>query len=123
MAPSTPTVVAPSSPPQAPPASAGFASLIIADIPVLFAAFRGKRFALLWRGSRDGFGARDFHVRCDGHAPTLTLIQDTRGTFSVSSRPWSDMVALVMWFSRHDAGCPSPTEDHIIKPTLSRFRI
>jgi hypothetical protein len=23
--------------------------------------------------------ARDFHARCDGHAPTLTLIQDTDG--------------------------------------------
>jgi hypothetical protein len=40
---------------------------------------RGKRFSLLWRGSRDGFGARDFHVRCDGHAPTLSVILDTDG--------------------------------------------
>jgi hypothetical protein len=63
--------------PSAAGAPAGFASLIVADFPVLFAELRGKRFALLWRGSRDGFGARDFHRRCDGHAPTLTLIQDT----------------------------------------------
>jgi hypothetical protein len=34
---------------------------------------------LLWRGSRDGFGVRDFHGRCNGHAPTLTLIQDIVG--------------------------------------------
>jgi hypothetical protein len=40
------------------------------DFPALFAEFRGKRFALLWRGSRDGFGAPDFDGRCDGHAPT-----------------------------------------------------
>jgi hypothetical protein len=58
---------------------AGFASLIVADFPALFAEFRGKHFTLLWRGSRDGFGAHDFHGRCDGHAPTLTLIQDTEG--------------------------------------------
>jgi hypothetical protein len=58
-------------------APAGFASLIVADFPALFAEFRGKRFMLLWRGSRDGFRADDFHCRCDGHAPTLTLIQDT----------------------------------------------
>jgi hypothetical protein len=63
-------------PPQAP---ARFASLIVADFPALFAEFRGKRFTLLWRGSRDGFGARDFHGRCDGHANTLTLIEDTEG--------------------------------------------
>jgi hypothetical protein len=78
-APSAPAVAAPSSPPQAPPAPAAFASLIVADFPPLLAEFRGKRLALLWRGSRDGFGARDFHKRCDGHANTLVLIQDTVG--------------------------------------------
>jgi hypothetical protein len=54
-----------------------FASLIVAGFSALFAEFSEKRFVLLWRGSRDGFGARDFHGRCDGHAPTLALIQDT----------------------------------------------
>jgi hypothetical protein len=34
---------------------------------------------LLWRGTRDGFGAADFHRRCDGHPNTLTLIADTGG--------------------------------------------
>jgi hypothetical protein len=70
-----------SSPPAVPlpPPRAGFASLIVADFPALFAEFRGKRFTLLWRGSRDGFGARDFHGRCDGHANTLTFIEDTEG--------------------------------------------
>jgi hypothetical protein len=37
------------------------------------------RFSLLWRGSRDGFAARDFHRRCDGKSPTLTVIRDRRG--------------------------------------------
>jgi hypothetical protein len=54
-------------------------SAIISDFPEVLAEFRGKRFALLWRGGRDGFGARDFHDRCDGHANTLTLIEDTKG--------------------------------------------
>jgi hypothetical protein len=65
--------------PASPQATAGFASLIVADFPALFAEFRGKRFTLLWRGSRDGFGARDFHGRCDGHANTLVLILDMEG--------------------------------------------
>jgi hypothetical protein len=64
-------------PPQTRPA--GFDSAIVPQIPALFADFNGKCFTLLWRGSRDGFGARDFHGRCDGHANTLTLIKDTDG--------------------------------------------
>jgi hypothetical protein len=65
--------------PASPQVPAGFASLIVADFPKLFAEFRGKRFTLLWRGSRHGFCAKDFHWRCDGHANTLTLILDTAG--------------------------------------------
>jgi hypothetical protein len=49
-------------------------SLIAPDFPPLFDEFRLKKWGLLWRGSRDGFGAGDFHRRCDGHANTLTLI-------------------------------------------------
>jgi hypothetical protein len=47
------------------PAPVGFASLILVDCLALFAEFRMKRFWLLWRGSRDGFDARDFHNRAD----------------------------------------------------------
>jgi hypothetical protein len=65
--------------PASPQAPAGFPSLIVADFPALFAEFCGKRFTLLWRGGRDGFRARDFHARCDGHANTLTFIEDTAG--------------------------------------------
>jgi hypothetical protein len=50
--------------------------VIVPDFPVLFAEFRWKRFMLLRHGSRDGVGARDFHRRCNGHAPTLPQIQD-----------------------------------------------
>jgi hypothetical protein len=54
-------------------------SLIVSSLPPLFDEFREKRFVLLWRGSRDGFRARDFHGRCDGRANTLMLILDTDG--------------------------------------------
>jgi hypothetical protein len=54
-------------------------SMIVSDFPEIFAEFGGQRFSLLWRGSRDGFGASDFHSRCDGHANTLTVILDTDG--------------------------------------------
>jgi hypothetical protein len=64
-------------PPAAPPLSPPLDSLIVSSLPLLLDEFRGKRFVLLWRGSRDGFGAEDFHGRCDGRANTLTLILDT----------------------------------------------
>jgi hypothetical protein len=65
--------------PTVPQGPAPFASLIVSQFPALFAEFRGKRFSLLWRGSRDGFGADNFHGCCDGHANTLTFIEDTEG--------------------------------------------
>jgi hypothetical protein len=67
----------PPGPPSPPPGR--FESLIVSDFLDIFAEFRGKRFSLLWRGSRDGFGVRDFHSRCDGHANSLTVILDTKG--------------------------------------------
>jgi hypothetical protein len=52
---------------------------------------------LLWRGSRDGFRAIDFHGRCDGHAPTLTMIEDTRGNIFGGFTP-------IAWESRFFRG-------------------
>jgi hypothetical protein len=57
----------------------GWNSVIVPDFPKLFKDFTKKQFTLLWRGSSDGFRARDFHSRCDGHPNTLTVILDTRG--------------------------------------------
>jgi hypothetical protein len=54
-------------------------SMIATRFPLLFKEFHAKRFQLLRRGSRDGFGALEFHRRCDGRANTLTLISDTKG--------------------------------------------
>jgi hypothetical protein len=34
---------------------------------------------LLYRGSRDGFAAADFHRLCDGKGPTLTVVQTPQG--------------------------------------------
>jgi hypothetical protein len=54
-------------------------SEIISNFPRIFAEFQDKTLSLLWRGSRDGFDAEEFHDRCDGHANTLTVILDTNG--------------------------------------------
>jgi hypothetical protein len=47
-----------------------FPSLIVVDFSGPFEEFRGKRFALLWRGNRDGYGYGH------GHWPSLALIRD-----------------------------------------------
>jgi hypothetical protein len=44
-------------------------------------------FNLVWRGSLDGFGAKEFRSRCDGHANTLTLIRDASGNIFGSFAP------------------------------------
>jgi hypothetical protein len=64
--------------PQAPPAAPKLDSCV-SSRPPLFDEFREKRFVLLSPGSHDGFGAEDFHRRCDGRANTLTLILDAGG--------------------------------------------
>jgi hypothetical protein len=61
-----------------------FSSLIVSDFLEIFAEFRGKRFWLRSRGSRDGFRADDLHSRSDGHMNTLTVILDTNGTSSAA---------------------------------------
>jgi hypothetical protein len=58
-------------------ARARFTWLIVSQFAGLFPEFGGKRFPLLWRGNRDGFYAADFHVRCDTHANTLRVIENT----------------------------------------------
>jgi hypothetical protein len=54
-------------------------SVIVSEFPTIFEEFGGKGFSLLWRGSRDGFDAGDFHRRCDGHANNVTVILDMKG--------------------------------------------
>jgi hypothetical protein len=54
-------------------------SLVVEELPAIFEDFKNDKFTLLWRGSRDGFEAKEFHRRCDGHGNTVTVILDTNG--------------------------------------------
>ena len=52
---------------------------------------------LLYRATEDGFDAKDFHSRCDGHSPTLTIIkaQETGYIFGgVTETAWESMDAF-----------------------------
>jgi hypothetical protein len=75
-------------------------SRIISDFPEIFAEFRGKRFSLLWRGSRDGFKTQEFHGRCDAHGNILTVILDTKGNIFGGFTPleWESRV----WNRKYD---------------------
>jgi hypothetical protein len=75
----------------------------------------GQRFLLLWRGGRDGFGARDFHDRRNGHANTLTVIFDTNGNIfgRFTSVKWKSRV----WNGRTE----NENNGWKVDPTLKRF--
>jgi hypothetical protein len=91
-------------------------SVIVSEFPDLFAEFGGKQFSLLWRGGRDGFDPKHFHSRCDGHANTLTLIEDTKGNIFGGFTPlkWESLIWNGMGEGR-DNGC------HKTDPSLKSF--
>jgi hypothetical protein len=49
-------------------------SVIIECVPGILSAFAGKNWKLLYRGGRDGFGAKAFHAGCDSRPNTVTVI-------------------------------------------------
>ena len=51
----------------------------------------GRKWALLYQGSRDGFRASDFHSRCDNKPNTLTIVKSTSGNIfgGFTSAQWS----------------------------------
>jgi len=53
--------------------------------------FKNKSFSLLWRGSRDGFDAAEFHRLCDVKSNTVTVIKNTNGFIfgGFTLIPWS----------------------------------
>jgi hypothetical protein len=53
--------------------------MILPTIPLCLRDLQEKRWTLLYRGSRDGFGSSNFHQKCDGKSNTLTVIETTKG--------------------------------------------
>jgi hypothetical protein len=56
-----------------------FQSTICETIPPILKEFHESAWILLYRGSRDGFAASNFHGKCDGHSNTVSLIETTKG--------------------------------------------
>jgi hypothetical protein len=66
-----------------------FESVIVKDYPDILKEFRNKKWNLLYRGSRDGFGVSNFHGKCDNQSNTLTLIETTKGSIFGGFTPLS----------------------------------
>jgi hypothetical protein len=47
----------------------------VKEYPSIFQEFEDRKWVLLYRGGRDGFGAKSFHDKCDEKAPTMTVVQ------------------------------------------------
>ena len=54
----------------------------------------GRKWSLLYQGSRDGFRASNFHSRCDNKPNTLTIVQSTSGNIfgGFTSAQWGSPV-------------------------------
>ncbi len=80
------------------------------------------KWTLLYRGSRDGFKARNFHERCDDKSPTLTIIQAkisnyifggyTENNWNGSNDSKSDSNAFIFSLTNKDSKpCKMPTKN------------
>jgi hypothetical protein len=56
-----------------------FESTISETIPPILKEFCEFAWTLLYRGSRDGFAASDFHSKFDGYSNTISPIETTKG--------------------------------------------
>lgn len=60
----------------------------------LFSKFSNeKNWKLIYRGSRDGFDAKDFHRECDDRAKTVTVIKTTNGNIfgGYTEKSWNSI--------------------------------
>jgi hypothetical protein len=53
-------------------------SIILSTIPTPLKQFSSHKWTLLDHGSRDGFESSNFHSKCDGQSPTVTMILTTK---------------------------------------------
>jgi hypothetical protein len=52
------------------------------------------KWTLLYRGTRDGFGAVDFHTKCDDHSNTLTIVKANGSSYIFGGFAWLTLMAL-----------------------------
>ena len=80
-------------------------------------AVGGKvKYDLLWKGSRDGFGASTFHSKCNSKGATLTVIMSNNGnlfggytseSWGSGSGAWKYDPTAFLYSLTHKAKCTS----------------
>jgi hypothetical protein len=61
------------------------------------------KWSLLYRGTRDGFGAKDFHSKCDSYSNTLTLLKAKGSEFIFGGFTSVDWDSTSEWKSDRNA--------------------
>jgi hypothetical protein len=55
------------------------------------------KWSLLYRATRDGFDPKDFHSKCDGKSPTLTILKSKEYEFvfgGYTESAWSSLTTF-----------------------------
>ncbi|CAF1087109.1 unnamed protein product [Didymodactylos carnosus] len=94
-------------------------SLLSAEHQLKVNEFYGQskqRWKLIYQASRDGFGVKDFHSRCDDQGETMIVIRSENGyLFGASNRvPWRSEGG---WIEDESSFLFTLTNPHTIPPT------
>jgi hypothetical protein len=105
-------------------------SAILTAQPSVLSQFQDKKLKLIYRGSDDGFGASDFHSKCDGIGNTVTVILTTKGwifggfsplTWSLNGGYQADSTKQSFLFQIKDARNSAPRKFPISNPTYAIY--
>jgi hypothetical protein len=96
----------------------------------------GQEFNLLYRATRDGFSAADFHSKCDGYLNTLTIVKSSNGYVfgGFTTRSWiiincssgcfsSDSSAFILSLRRNVTGFNAATHARRFNVTQTSYAI
>ncbi|CAF1615415.1 unnamed protein product, partial [Didymodactylos carnosus] len=86
-----------------------------------FYAKKHQAWRLIYKATRHGFSASDFHSHCDGKGPTMTIIQSKEGDYlfgGYTAVPWSSKAAFkedttAFLFTLTNPHCQPATQFHI----------
>jgi len=86
--------------------------------------FKEKKWSLIYKATRDGFGSGDFHRSCNNRGATLTLIQIRNHLYMKKCHSIFGGYTTIPWSSRHGFYCdPQAFLFHLTQDKLTRFNL